>query len=72
MQLSNREKFLLYTELSKLVAAGFGIGKSAELLRGQAGSGAARQYAKDLESGLAQGLTVAGGDLSIRFRGIRS
>jgi len=59
MQLSNREKFLLYTELSKLVAAGFGIGKAAELLGGQAGSAPMRQYSKDLQTGLAQGLTVA-------------
>jgi type IV pilus assembly protein PilC len=59
MQLSNREKFLLYAELTKLVAAGFGIGKSAELLAGQAGGRAVRRYAEDLQSGLAEGLTVA-------------
>jgi type IV pilus assembly protein PilC len=59
MQLSNREKFLLYAELTKLVSAGFGIGKAAELLAGSSKRSRIRRFAHGLQTGLNQGLTVA-------------
>jgi type II secretory pathway component PulF len=59
MQLSSREKFLLYAELAKLVAAGFGIDKSAELLSSQAPGGRVAGFARGIRAGLAQGFSFA-------------
>ncbi|RFC49319.1 MAG: Type II secretory pathway, component PulF/Type II secretory pathway, component PulF [Verrucomicrobia bacterium] len=59
MQLSNREKFLLYAELAKLVAAGFGIDKSTELLSQQMPHGQIAGFARGIRDGLRCGFSFA-------------
>lgn len=60
MPLSHREKFFLYAELTKLVAAGFGIDKAAELLSGQNPHGRIAGFARGILAGLRKGFSFAG------------
>ncbi len=57
--LTNRDKFLLYAEMTKMVKAGFGFDRASELLLRQAGSPAQRRFAEGLQKGLRRGESLA-------------
>ncbi len=58
MKLTNRDKWLIYSELAKMVKAGFGFDRSTEVLKEQAGSPAQRRFAQALQKGLKKGETL--------------
>ena len=59
MALSLRDKHQLYTELAKMVKAGFGFDRSASLLEDQASNSAQREFARTIQTGLTEGKTIS-------------
>lgn len=59
MRLSLRDKTQLYTELAKMVKAGFGFDKSAAVLEEQAANSAQRSFAQSIQGGLKNGKTIS-------------
>ncbi len=59
MSLSLRDKHQLYTELAKMVKAGFGFDRSAAVLEEQAVNAAQRKFASAIQEGLKDGKTIS-------------
>jgi len=59
MKFTNRDKFLIYAELAKMVKAGFGFDRGADLLIEHASSPVQRRFALGLKKGLEKGETIS-------------